>query len=78
MEVAKRKCHSSIFYHSTMISILMGIMISSNQKSCKVKNISSTTGPNIMVLLGDSITRKVSVDYSVSCFNPRIFKQVIF
>ena len=39
-------------------SILINMAISSNQISCKIKNISSSTRPTITVLPGDSITAR--------------------
>ena len=47
---------------SILYGPLIDTMISSNQRSCKIKNISSTTPPTIMALLGDIITSKISAD----------------
>ena len=49
--------------------ILIDKTISSNQRSCIIKNISSTTRPTIMTLLGDSITSKITGDCYVPCFH---------
>lgn len=42
------------------IVIFIDMVISSNQKSCKI--ISGTTGPIIVVIIAGSITRKISTD----------------
>ena len=49
---------SAILKASLFFSILINMAISSNQISCKIKNISSSTRPTITVLPGDSITAR--------------------
>ena len=52
---------------SPLISILIDIMIFSNQRSFEIKSISSTTSPTIIAHLRESRTSKISTDCSEPC-----------
>ena len=59
------------FNNNSMIQLyfkgfFVDIVISSNQGSCKIKNVVSATRPATMALQGDCITRKISAD----CYEP--------
>ena len=62
-------CNSVIklyFNGFALCGILIDMAISSNEKSRKIKNISSTTCPTIMALPGDSIAIAMSDCYEFS------------
>ena len=82
MEVTRRKYHSTIILWLDsvlkiflLIGILIEMVISSNQRSCKVNGIFKSTLSTIVTLPGDSIASRNLRNYGLVIFTEEILNK---